>query len=61
MLTGNGDLEGDVGLSVRVGLTTDVGGFTVELSGEIRTQLLDELIINENLESSVLISTTFVT
>lgn len=61
MLTGDGNLEGDVSLSIRVGLTTDIGGRSVELSGEIRTQFLDELIINENLESSVLISTTFPT
>lgn len=61
MLTGDGNLEGNVSLSIRVGLTADIGGRSVELSGEIRTQLLDELIINENLESSVLISTTFPT
>lgn len=61
MLTGDGNLEGNVSLSIRVGLTADIGGRSVELSGEIRTQLLDELIVNVNLESSVLISTTFPT
>lgn len=59
--TRDGDIKGKMGLSIRLRATADVGVLGVELSGEVRTKGVNLSVVDQNLEQSVLVSTTFPT
>lgn len=59
--TRDGDGDRDTGLSIGLSTTADVGRLGVELSGVIRTNVVNQLVVNQKLEQGVLISATFPT